>query len=469
MRRIVTLLLMLTLVLQPYAQQRKTATRKKATTTKVTKKTTQTRKKATTKKVVTKKKTTAQSKTSIKSLQNERAKVKKQIQQQQQRLRANERNVKTRLQNLMIINTEIEEKQKAIDSINHNIDSLNIDIRKLDRELANLKKELADKKDKYVKSMRYMHRNSSIQSQLMFIFSAKNFTQMYRRMRFMREYAGYQRTQGEMVKQKQAEVTAKHRELVASKNYLKRLLERGEREHKNLLTKQDEHEKVVATLKKQQKTIQSIIAQQQKKDEKLNAEIDRLIAIELERQRAIAEAKRKAEEKARREAEAKQGKGKKEGKSVASKKRTDKSKDEYITPEDRRISGSFESNKGRLPMPVVGQYRIVNRFGQYNVIGLRNVRLDNKGINIMVKPGTQVRSIFEGEVSGIFSYGGSTVVMVRHGSYISVYCNLTGVIVRKGQRVSTRQVIGRVDNTNVLQFQLRKETAKLNPSAWLGR
>ncbi len=87
----------------------------------------------------------------------------------------------------------------------------------------------------------------------------------------------------------------------------------------------------------------------------------------------------------------------------------------------------------------------------------------------MVKPGTQVRSIFDGEVSAIFSYGGSTGVMVRHGSYISVYCNLTGVAVRKGQKVSTRQVIGRVDNTNVLQFQLRKETAKLNPSAWLGR
>ena len=143
--RIVTLLMMLIFVLQPYAQQRKTVVRK-ATSTKVAKKTAQTKRKTTT----AKKKTTVGKTTSIKGLQNEREKVKKQIQQQQQRLRANERDVKKRLQNLMVINSEIEGKRKTIDSIDHEIDSLNADIRKLDRQLAKLKKELADKKDKYV-------------------------------------------------------------------------------------------------------------------------------------------------------------------------------------------------------------------------------------------------------------------------------------------------------------------------------
>ena len=93
----------------------------------------------------------------------------------------------------------------------------------------------------------------------------------------------------------------------------------------------------------------------------------------------------------------------------------------------------------------------------------------NKGINIKGESGAQARSIFDGEVSGVFSFGGTMVVMVRHGSYISVYCNLASVNVHRGQRVSTRQVLGRVGNDNVLQFQLRKETAKLNPESWLGR
>ena len=137
--------------------------------------------------------------------------------------------------------------------------------------------------------------------------------------------------------------------------------------------------------------------------------------------------------------------------------------------EDRRISGSFESNRGRLPMPITGGYRIVSHFGQYNVEGLSNVRLDNKGINILGGAGAKARSIYDGEVSAVFSLGGTTGVMVRHGSYISVYCNLSSVSVHRGQHVSARQVLGTVGQDNILQFQLRREKAKLNPEAWLGR
>ena len=94
-----------------------------------------------------------------------------------------------------------------------------------------------------------------------------------------------------------------------------------------------------------------------------------------------------------------------------------------ISSEDRRLSSNFESNRGRLPMPITGPYRIVSHFGQYNVEGLHNVRLDNKGINIKGQSGAQARSIFDGEVCYVFTLGGSMGVMVRHGSYISIYCN----------------------------------------------
>ena len=136
---------------------------------------------------------------------------------------------------------------------------------------------------------------------------------------------------------------------------------------------------------------------------------------------------------------------------------------------DRMVSGGFEANKGRLPMPITGSYRIVSHFGQYNVEGLKNVKLDNKGINILGGNGCQARSIYDGEVSAVFGYGGSMVVMVRHGAYISVYANLRSANVTRGQRVTTRQTLGTVGADNILQFQLRKETAKLNPEAWLGR
>jgi septal ring factor EnvC (AmiA/AmiB activator) len=141
-----------------------------------------------------------------------------------------------------------------------------------------------------------------------------------------------------------------------------------------------------------------------------------------------------------------------------------------LTPaEDLRISGSFENNRGRLPIPVTGPYRIVSHFGQYNVEGLKNVVLDNKGINIQGSAGSQARCIYDGEVSAVYQYAGIWVVIVRHGAYFSVYCNLRSINVTKGQKLSPRQAIGVVGPDNILQFQLRKGTAKLNPEAWLGR
>ena len=503
MRRLGILLLLISFALTPYAQQRRT-TREKGKTTAVSKK--RTTKKSTTKKVTSKKKSTSQP-VSVQSLQSQREKIQQQIREQEKQLRSNELDVKKRLENLMILNTEIAVKRRTIDTIRKDLSSLDVEIEVMNTELAQLKSELEDCKEKYVKSMRYMHRNQSMQSKLMFIFSASSFTQMFRRMRFMREYASYQRSQGEDVKVKQAEVNAKQVELMAARDNKKHLLVRGENERRSLEGKQTEQKNVVSGLQKKQKEIQNVIAQQKKKDAALNAQIDRLIAEEVARQkaRAAAEAKRKAEaeaakkraaEKAKAEARAARNKKAREeaerqareaeaarlaaerraetearehAKEVAEAKKNVESLDYSISSDDRRISGNFESNRGRLPMPITGPYRIVSHFGQYNVEGLSNVTLDNKGINIKGHPGAQARSIFDGEVSAVFSFGGTMVVMVRHGSYISVYCNLASVNVHKGQRVSTRQALGRVGQDDILQFQLRRETAKLNPESWLGR
>lgn len=513
---------------KPVAQ--KTVAKKKGTTVKkrtVTKKTT--------------KNNAAVSNSSINGLRNQSAKIKKEIRQQEQRLKTNQRNVSKRLQNLMIINQEINVKRKTIDTIRHDINKLDDNILTLKMQLELLQEQLDDCKQKYVKSVRYMRRNNSTQDKLLFIFSAKNFMQMYRRSRFVKEYAAYQRIQGEELKRRQAEMKAVHNKLVGVKQEKNTLLYKGVREQKDLEGKQTEQQQVVNTLKNEQKTIQSIIAQQRKKDAAINSQIDRLVAIEVEkaRQRAIAEAKRKAEEQAAAQAAAKKkreeeiARKKAEAEAAArierqriaeAKAREERLKEEariaadakkkaaaekaakeaenerraaerraaeeskkrereiaaakreaaeqpvvLMASEDRKVSGNFESNRGRLPMPVVGSYKIVSHFGQYNVEGLQNVRLDNKGINILGQPGAKVRSIFDGEVTAVFSLAGTTGVMVRHGNYISVYCNLGSVSVRKGQHVSTRQVLGTVGAENILQFQLRRETAKLNPEAWLGR
>lgn len=532
-------LLALTVLVMP-AQQKRTGT--KAKTTAQTRKTSTARKKAPAKKTTTKKKTTSRKKStakkdtysnaSIRGLQKQRSQIQQKIKQQEKALRANQADVKKRLQNLMVINTEIGERQKNINNIQKDITHIESNMDILKAQLETLEKQLAERKARYIKSMSFVTRQHTFQDRLMFILSAHDFSQMYRRMRFVREYAAYQRVQGEAVKAKQAQVDEKHRQLETVRGHKSNLLAKGEQERKALEGRQTEQQNVVASLQKQQKTIQQVIAQQRKKDEQLNAEIDRQIAIEVEkaRKRAAEEARKKvqaeaarkravelarkkaqaeaearenarriAEAKAReqrlkeaaeqasakqraraeqaareaeadreaaeRKAEADARRNKKEIESV----REDVQEMSLMTSVDRKLSGSFEANRGRLPMPITGAYRVVSHFGQYNVEGLKGVKLDNKGINILGQPGARARSIYDGEVSAVFGFSGSMVVMVRHGSYISVYCNLSSVSVSRGQKVSTRQALGTVGRDNILQFQLRHNMSKLNPESWIGR
>lgn len=532
-------LLALTVLVMP-AQQKRTGT--KAKTTAQTRKTSTARKKAPAKKTTTKKKATSRKKAtakkdtysnaSIRGLQKQRSQIQQKIKQQEKALRANQADVKKRLQNLMVINTEIGERQKNINNIQKDITHIESNMDILRAQLETLEKQLAERKARYIKSMSFVTRQHTFQDRLMFILSAHDFSQMYRRMRFVREYAAYQRVQGEAVKAKQAQVDEKHRQLETVHGHKSNLLVKGEQERRALEGQQTEQKNVVASLQKQQKTIQQVIAQQRKKDEQLNAEIDRQIAIEVEkaRKRAAEEARKKAQaeaarkraeelarkkaqaeaearenarriaeakareqrlkeaaeqasakqraraeqaareaeadrEAAERKAEADARRNKKEIESV----REDVQEMSTMTSVDRKLSGSFEANRGRLPMPITGSYRVVSHFGQYNVEGLKGVKLDNKGINILGQPGARARSIYDGEVSAVFGFSGSMVVMVRHGSYISVYCNLSSVSVSRGQKVSTRQALGTVGRDNILQFQLRHNMAKLNPESWIGR
>ena len=473
----------------------------------------------------------------IRGLQNQREQIKKKIQEQERLLKANKADVKQRLSNLLVINSEIDERKKSIEGIQREITHIEGNIDLLKAQLATLEQQLNERKEKYVKSLRYMARHRNVQDQLMFVFSAKNLGQMYRRLRFVREYAAFQRAQGELVKAKQEQIAAKQNELKKEKGNKNTLLRKDQQEHDQLQTKQAEQQQVVTSLQKQQKAIQGIIDDQRKKDRELNATIDRLIAEEVakararaaeearkkaaaeaaakkkraeelarkkaaaeaaarENQRRIAEArerearaKRAAREAARRDAaereraerEARQAQAEREAaerKAEVEKRRHEREVAEVKKEEseatlyssvDRKLSNNFVNNKGRLPIPITGKYRIVSHYGQYNVEGLKNVRLDNKGINILGSPGAQARAIFDGEVTAVANVAGTNMVLVRHGSYISVYCNLSSVLVHRGQRVSTRQALGTVGADNILQFQLRRETSKLNPEVWLGR
>ena len=489
---------------------------------------------------------------SIKKLQSQRNAIQKKIKQQELALKANKEDVAKRLKDLLLINGEIDENQQHIEGIQKDIHHIEGNIGILKTQLSTLTEQLKDRQAKYIRSMRYMASNRTMQDKLMFIFSAKNFYQMYRRLRFVKEYAQYQKAQGEAVKAKQIQIDAKHHQLQQVRGQKNNLLYKGQQERTKLEANKGQQQNIVAGLQQQQKTIQAVIDDQRKKDAALNAQIDRMVEIEIAkaRARAAAEAKRKAElaaaEKKRREAEIARKKAAAEAAARENARRIEEARQREMAAKeaarkaaaaeqaarqaqreqavkdaaaakavaeqrakeaevarqaaerkekvdaerakveitkveeqqeniqkfstvDRMMNNGFESNRGRLPMPITGSYKIVSHFGQYNVEGLKGVTLDNKGINIMGQNGCQARAVYDGEGSAVLSYGGSTVVMLRHGAYISVYANLKSASVSRGQKVSTRQILGVVGIDNILQFQLRKERTKLNPEAWLGR
>jgi septal ring factor EnvC (AmiA/AmiB activator) len=484
----------------------------------------------------------------VKGLQNQRQQLQQQIKEQERKLNANRQDVKQRLQSLQILNSEIGDKQRTIDTIRHDIGVIDGNISTLNIQLETLEKKMQERRANYMKSIRHMHRTQTLQNQLMFIFSAKNFTEMFRRVRFTREYAQFQRAQGEAIKAIKKEVLLAEDELNISKRQKRELLTRDEQAHRQLQNKQAEQQEMVSTLQKEQKTIENLISEQRKKDAALNAQIEKLIAEEIARAKARAEAeakrkaaeakrkaaeaaaKKRAEELARRkaaaeaaarenarriaEAKAREERAKQQALAAArrsaeekaaaeraarqaeqerrelehraaqearahenavaeARKKERETRDEQesftVSSVDRRLSGNFESNRGRLPMPITGGYRIVSGFGQNSVDGLRGVRLDSKGINIKGQSGAQARSVFDGDVCAVFNIGGVMGVMVRHGGYISVYTNLSSVSVRRGQKVSTRQILGSVNADGILHFQLRKGSAAQNPARWLGR
>jgi len=405
----------------------------------------------------------------IKELENQRNELQQQIAESESLLQSTKKDVKSQLDNLALINGQIDERKKYISTIEKDVQTLNNEINTLQRQLNSLQRELKDKKDKYKASVQYMYRNKSIHEKLMFIFSAENLSQTYRRLRYVREYADFQRLQAIEIQRKQEQVEAKKAELEITRSAKEQLLKEGEAEKKKLEKQEKDKQKILNGLRRKQRGIQTEINKKRRTAEKLNARIDRLVEQEIEN------ARKRAEEEARKKAKAEPSKGgtKSTGKKTSPAKPEAKGTvDKFrMNTEDRQLSGSFEKNKGILPMPITGPYVIVGRYGQYSVT--KNVRLDNKGIDIRGKEGAKARAVFDGEVSAIFKYNGLSNVLIRHGNYISVYCNLSTVSVGKGDKVKTRQEIGEVhkdaSGNPVLHFQLRKETAKLNPEVWLGR
>lgn len=422
----------------------------------------------------------------INALKSEKSKIEQGIKKAKTQLGATRHQAVKKEQTAVFLEEQIEGRLRYIHRLETDIDSMQRQIDRLEGELKQLNLQVEDKRDKYVQSLRAARNSQNLRNPVLFLFSAKTFPQIYRRMRYAKEFAALQKNIGLQLMSKQNQARDKQNQLLDTKQQMSSAMQEVIRERKQLAAQHSVVQANARELRKKEKEIEKQVAEQQKQLNALNKKIDELVAYEIEqaRKRAEAEAKRKreaeeraakAKEQAAKEAKTKKGRGKKGTKESSAKpaeQRSSKSNTtRWLTAEDRQLNGSLEHNKGRLPVPITGPYRIERRFGLNRLSS--SVVLDNKGVNYMGQAGAHARAIFDGEVSAVFQLGALKNVLVRHGSYISVYCNLSSTIVVRGQKVKARDILGTVaadeSGNYILHFQLRKETAKLNPESWIGR
>ncbi|MBP7486166.1 MAG: peptidoglycan DD-metalloendopeptidase family protein [Parabacteroides sp.] len=437
-----------------------------------------------------------QNSSKVKQLENQRKKALEEIEMTNQLLNETKKTARSSLNRLNLISNQILSRKKVISILNQEIGGIDTQINKMRREVNRLEQELKVKQKNYGKSAKGMYKRRKSQDKLLFILSADNFAQSLRRMRYLREFADWQKRQAAEIVVKQREIEEKRSALEKTRKNKQVLLGSRENENQKLQTEESSQKTEVQQLNKKQRDLQAQLKKKKQQADALNQQIEKQIAIEIARAEEEARiARQKAEreraEKARLAREAREIRKKQaaaSGKKIVEEKEEPEPEPEPIraervaevkggyamTREEKKLSDNFAGNKGRLPFPVTGRHTIVGTFGEQQHQDLKYVRTNNSGIDIQTSPGADARAVFNGEVTRVFVVPGyNNSVIVRHGNYLTVYSNLSQVYVKAGDRVSTRQSIGKIftdtedGNATILSFQLWKEKTKLNPATWL--
>jgi septal ring factor EnvC (AmiA/AmiB activator) len=289
---------------------------------------------------------------------------------------------------------------------------------------------------------------------ILFILSADNFAQSYRRLRYLKEYAAWQKLQAGEIIDKQKDLVLKKGQLAQSRRDKMTLLKDRENETLKLKHEEDSQKIEISNLKKQEKTLQTELDQKKKQAQELNRQIEKAIAEEIAKAEKDAQKDAASNKKETRVAETKGGYA--------------------MTKAEKELSSNFADNKGKLPYPLKGKYQIIGHFGQQQHQDLKYVKTNNNGIDIQTASSTDALSVFDGEVTRIFVVAGyNNSVIVRHGNYLTVYSNLSEVYIKAGTKVKTGQSIGKIftdtedNNSTILHFEIWKERDKLNPEVWL--
>lgn len=374
-------------------------------------------------------------------LKETRRQLLKEIRQTTDLLKNTKENRTATMNRYVTLRRQVEKREKLITTLNSEIALSDKSIDRTHIAVESMTEDVARLKEEYAEMLRTAYRQKLNNSTLLFLFSANNVNDMYRRYRYLKQYNDYRKKQATLIAETLKTLERKTVELEQRLAEKQELLASTKKQSKLLSKEMNAKNELLSTLKKDEKRLKKDLQKQRKKHEKLNKAIEGVITNEI-----VQERKRDREPIL--------------------------SKDNFRKNEElKSLSGSFRKNKGKLAMPVRGV--ITKYFGRQDHPTIKNITIDNPGIEIQTEKGTEVHAIFKGEVVGIqFVPGYNYMVILKHGEYYTVYSNLSELKVKKGDNIGTREVLGyvstdRITGASSLHFEVWREKTRLNPTRWV--
>jgi len=341
------------------------------------------------------------------------------------------------------LNYKIAVRQNLIRVTNQQANILTREINSNQDEITRLRKKLTLLKEEYAAMVVKSYKSKSEESKVMFLLSSTNFQQAYKRLQYIKQYADHQKKQAQLIKEQTLKLQELNTSLSKQKEEKQKLIDANRRSRQQLQKELDQQEDMVSSIKKNLRSYNAQIKTKRQEVDKIDREIERIIRD------AMANSNKKA------------------GKATTSNTFA-------MTPEEKELAANFTSNKGKLPWPV-NQGVVKMRYGKQKSLIDKTVTINSNGVRIATNKGEKVRAVFQGTVHSIMvPKNGNNVVLVQHGNYFTVYKNLTKINVKKGDKVSTKQIIGevntdRVTGESLLSFVIFKDGKTQNPANWIFR
>lgn len=425
----------------------------------------------------------AQNKTknSNKDLENKKKKINEEIKEINLLLNETKGHKKSSIGELIKINIKLKKRQELITTINFQISELDLKVMSNEQESKRLANNLIQLKKDYARMLIFAQLNQDAYSSLMFIFSSSNFNQAYFRLKYIQQYSEFRKKQALEIISTKKNISIKLNELKDAHLQQKDLLNNEVNEKQNLSVEKSQQELILAGLQKKEKNLKIELQKKKIAEAQLQLSIKKLIELEVRKKAEKLKEIKNLAEKKKNEDNFKSNQGNastkittkevKKSSEVVIEKKVDLYTPE-LSKESEALSANFSNNKGKLPWPVTKGI-ICETYGEHEHPAIKGFMMFNYGLNICVTKGTQARSIFEGEVTSIaVSPTGGKLVIIRHGEYLSVYCNLDQILVKTGQKISVKQELGVIlyneeEGKASMNIQIWKGQKTIDPSGWL--